>query len=170
MTHSTTQFRPAWYREPWPWLLMAGPAAVIVAGAITTWLAVAHRDDLVVDDYYKQGLAINRVIEKEAAAQTIGVDASVSFAAGRAVVRLHGDSPPALVLRLVHVTRAAEDRLVRLHQVAAGRYEGQFVFPLRGHWHLVLEDATARWRLTGEWDVADGPSVILLPEATAELP
>ena len=24
-----------WYREPWPWLLMSGPAAVLVAGAAT---------------------------------------------------------------------------------------------------------------------------------------
>ena len=28
-----------WYRQPWPWILMAGPAAVLVAGAITTWIA-----------------------------------------------------------------------------------------------------------------------------------
>ncbi len=28
-----------WYREPWPWILMAGPATVVVAGLITAWLA-----------------------------------------------------------------------------------------------------------------------------------
>ena len=28
-----------WYREPWPWIMMAGPAAVVVAGAVTMWLA-----------------------------------------------------------------------------------------------------------------------------------
>ncbi len=25
-----------WYREPWPWILMAGPVIVIIAGVITT--------------------------------------------------------------------------------------------------------------------------------------
>ena len=35
---------PPWYREPWPWLLMAGPAAVVVAGLITAWIAVKTDD------------------------------------------------------------------------------------------------------------------------------
>ena len=43
-----------WYREPWPWLLMAGPATVLVAGAATTWIAFASADGLVAEDYYKQ--------------------------------------------------------------------------------------------------------------------
>lgn len=48
-----------WYREPWPWLIMAGPAAVIVAGVYTTILAFSSTDGLAADDYYKQGLMIN---------------------------------------------------------------------------------------------------------------
>lgn len=46
-----------WYREPWPWLLMAGPLIVIIAGLVTAWLAVTSSDGLVTDDYYKKGLA-----------------------------------------------------------------------------------------------------------------
>ena len=42
-----------WYREPWPWILMAGPATVVVAGIVTAWIAVANQDPLVVDNYYK---------------------------------------------------------------------------------------------------------------------
>ena len=51
-----------WYREPWPWILMAGPAIVVVAGFATLAIAVKTDDGLVADDYYKQGLAINRVL------------------------------------------------------------------------------------------------------------
>ena len=29
-----------WYRHRWPWLLMLGPFVVVVAAAITLWLAV----------------------------------------------------------------------------------------------------------------------------------
>ena len=57
-----------WYREPWPWILMAGPFAVIVAGLFTAWMAVTRADPLVVDNYYKEGLAINQVIERDQAA------------------------------------------------------------------------------------------------------
>jgi hypothetical protein len=56
-----------WYREPWPWLLMAGPAAVIVAGGITTWIAFATFDGLVVEDYYRRGLNINATLACEQA-------------------------------------------------------------------------------------------------------
>ena len=61
-----------WYREPWPWLLMSGPAIVVVAGIITTVLAVRTHDGLVVDDYYKQGLAVNKDLSRDLAAKKIG--------------------------------------------------------------------------------------------------
>jgi hypothetical protein len=38
---------------------MAGPAIVIVACAVTTWIAVATADPLVAEDYYLRGLTIN---------------------------------------------------------------------------------------------------------------
>ena len=40
-----------WYRYRWPWLLMIGPAIVVVAGAVTTALAIRTTDGLVADDY-----------------------------------------------------------------------------------------------------------------------
>ena len=54
-----------WYREPWPWILMAGPAAVIVAGAVTMTLAFKYQDPLVAKDYYKRGVEINKELAKE---------------------------------------------------------------------------------------------------------
>ena len=49
-----------WYRQFWPWFLIALPATVVVAGLTTWWIAAHKADSLVVDDYYKEGLAINR--------------------------------------------------------------------------------------------------------------
>jgi len=40
-----------WYREPWPWLIMSGPALVLVAGAINTWSAFASDKRLVANEY-----------------------------------------------------------------------------------------------------------------------
>ena len=92
-----------WYREPWPWILISGPAVVVVAGFVTLWLAVSSSDGLVAEDYYKQGLAINRVIEREEAAQKLGLTARIVPIPGRLVVRLSGTPgahPPALFVRL----------------------------------------------------------------------
>jgi len=60
-----------WYREPWPWLLMAGPFIVIVAGIVTAWLAVSTSDGLVTDDYYKEGLAVAETLARSQRAEAL---------------------------------------------------------------------------------------------------
>ncbi len=66
-----------WYRQFWPWFLIALPATVVVAGFVTLYIANRHADDLVVDDYYKDGLAINQQLEKKAQAEAAGLSASL---------------------------------------------------------------------------------------------
>jgi hypothetical protein len=39
-----------WYREPWPWVLIAIPLLTVIASAITFWLAVSHPDYIVLDE------------------------------------------------------------------------------------------------------------------------
>ena len=98
-----------WYRHRWPWLLMAGPFIVVVAGVATLWLAVASDDGLVADDYYKRGLAINRTLERTQRAAALGLEAVVDVdAAGAARVTLAAASgersglPTAVRLLVVH--------------------------------------------------------------------
>jgi hypothetical protein len=38
-----------WYREPWPWVLMAIPLLAVAASAVTLWLAISHPDYIVVE-------------------------------------------------------------------------------------------------------------------------
>lgn len=51
-----------WWRFGHVWLLLAGPVAVIVAGVITTVIAVRSADPLVAEDYYRQGMEINKTL------------------------------------------------------------------------------------------------------------
>jgi hypothetical protein len=39
-----------WYRQFWPWFIIALPAAAVIAGFFTLWLAISNPDYLVVDD------------------------------------------------------------------------------------------------------------------------
>jgi hypothetical protein len=48
-THGGTGTRP-WYREPWPWVLIAIPLLTVVASGITLWLAITHPDHIVLDE------------------------------------------------------------------------------------------------------------------------
>ena len=52
-----------WWRFGHVWLLIAGPAVVVVAGFVTLWLAVRQPDPVVAEDYYRRGVEINRTLE-----------------------------------------------------------------------------------------------------------
>lgn len=45
----TQQTKP-WYREPWPWVAIAIPAAAVIMGLTTLYLALANPDYLVVEE------------------------------------------------------------------------------------------------------------------------
>jgi hypothetical protein len=143
-----------WYREPWPWLLMAGPAAVVLAGIATTVLAVTSFDGLVADDYYKQGLGINRVIARDEKARALGLDAAVLFNPDRTRVRVvlgAGVRAPAIRLALVHPTRPDADQAITLPATADGTYEGALRPPRAATLQVRIEDVQGQWRLSGAW-------------------
>jgi len=139
-----------WYREPWPWLLMSGPAAVLVAGAITAWIAFRTADGLVAEDYYKQGLAINKVLKREETAQRLGLSARVVLSARRLEVRLDGAPPEVIFATLVHATRAGHDLRLRLVRSASGVYEADLPPLAAGRWRIALEDPARTWRIVSE--------------------
>jgi hypothetical protein len=147
----STNASSPWYREPWPWLLMAGPAAVIAAGAYTTVLAVRSDDGLVAEDYYKQGMTINREIAREQHAREKNIHARMEFSGNRVSAVVDAATPlsPTLRLRIVHPTRAGDDRSVLLVAGAQHAYSGDL--PPFGNEarRLILEDTAATWRITG---------------------
>ncbi|MCD0504224.1 hypothetical protein [Bordetella petrii] len=51
-----------WYREPWPWFLMAGPLLAILGCMITIYLAMTrYGDQAISDGGVKRGLVVERV-------------------------------------------------------------------------------------------------------------
>jgi hypothetical protein len=56
-----------WYRQFWPWFIIALPASVVVASFITLWLAISNPDPLVIkDDDYQR---LNSELKAQAAEQ-----------------------------------------------------------------------------------------------------
>ena len=160
-----------WYRQRWPWLLMLGPAIVVVAGIVTAVIAIETDDGLVADDYYKRGLAINQTLERAARTAVLGLTATVDVAAdGVVVVVLDSASaepearPASLRFRLAHPTRAGEDRAAMLVPAGPGRYTGRVPPVHPGRWRVIVE--TDRWRLPGVETNAPIEGVRLEPPAT----
>lgn len=56
---------PSWWRHGHVWLLIAGPAVVVVAGVITAWIAISHPDPVLSQESYRQGLEINQSQSQE---------------------------------------------------------------------------------------------------------
>ena len=143
-----------WYHEPWPWLLMAGPAAVVLAGLFTAYLAVVTNDGLVADDYYKQGLAINQTLSRDTIARQLGYRAHIAFAPdfARVQVTVSSDAPASglLVLRLAHPGRPALDRALPLTRESEKTYFSAFPPLTPGRWQVTLEDSARSWRLVGD--------------------
>ncbi len=55
-----------WWKFGHVWLVISGPAIVVVAGFATLWLAIARPDPVVAEDYYRQGIEINKTLEDKA--------------------------------------------------------------------------------------------------------
>ena len=118
---------PPWYLQFWPWFLIALPATVVVASFVTLYIANLHSDDLVVDDYYKNGLARNRQLEKQQQARALGINASIQFSPGSAELDLQGPvAAPALRLQLSHPMESDRDFTVMLSRLEEGRYSAHW--------------------------------------------
>jgi hypothetical protein len=153
VSHVARHAARPWHRELWPWLLMSGPVAVVIASAATLWLSIASNDGLVADDYYKRGLAINQTLSREQRAAAGNYRAQVLFsnAFDRMRIVLSGEAmPAALDVRFVHATRAGLDQRVRLPAIAPGVYEASLRMPHAGSWRLIVQDEAGTWRLHGE--------------------
>lgn len=143
-----------WYRQPWPWLLMLGPAVVIVAGIATAWIAYSTSDGLVTEDYYKKGLAVNQTLARSREAASLGLRFQARFTAqaidgALSVAKRDGFAYPArLKVTLSHPTRAGLDQEFMLDRLG-DRYAGTFRLPASGHWLVLVEDEASTWRLMG---------------------
>ena len=156
-----------WWKEPWPWILMAGPATVVVASAVTIYLAVTTSDGLVVDDYYKRGLAINQVLARSERARAAGLRARLALdvETGAVVVQLDGAlrAPAMLRLALTHPTRAGRDREITMMHGPDGSFVGRIDGAASGRWLAVLEDGARDWRLRGELTLPRQAGTTLIP-------
>ncbi len=166
MTSMTAPVTP-WYRQPWPWFLISLPAIAVVGGLTTFYLAARGWDGPVVEDYYKQGLAINEELTRSTRAAELGLEATVKLsgltAGERVRIELRSAKPlplePALRLRLAHPGKRDADRLAVLARaeladdglsaVYVGEWQqGPADARLAQHpvaWLVVLE--TPQWRI-----------------------
>jgi hypothetical protein len=139
------------------WLVIAFPLLSVIAGIAIVVIAVRSDDGLVVDDYYKRGLEINRELARDRAARTRGLVADLQWSPDTKQFRIvlsanSGESPPAeLNVSFLHRTRAGFDhevsavRSARETAVAPFVYEGAAPDLASGDWDVLI--SADDWRL-----------------------
>ncbi len=154
---STNTDNQPWFKQFWPWFLIALPAAVVVAGLTTLAIAIKYSDDLVADNYYKEGMAINRRLENQQLANDLGLAADLQISKLHIVVTLSVPVPAStLSLEIYHPLNESMDMSIELQQVDSGIYQGSLTQRLGGtfrwHWSMTPKNLPTEktWQLTGE--------------------
>lgn len=145
-----------WYAHRWPWLLMLGPMLVVLAGIHTTWLAFSRPDALVVDDYYKQGKAINQDLRRDRVAQGLGLEMDLRYdpAAAKLIGSIYSRGQPQtgkILIKLIHSTQPAKDIALEAEPDQQGNFS--MVLPMleMARWQVLVESQRRDWRLNGTW-------------------
>lgn len=112
-----------WYKQFWPWFLIFLPGSVVVASIITIVIAVQSADSLVVDDYYKEAMNINRDLSKIEYAKKIGLSGSLLIKGNKLQLEVNVQKntiklAPTLMLKFVHPAHANKDFSITLVQLS----------------------------------------------------
>lgn len=138
-----------WYKQLWPWVLIAIPVLTALKAVHTIVIMQQNSPDLVVDDYYKEGRAINMQLAKYREAALRNLSASILIAGNKAIVRFDSNTvlEGALHLDFYHPTLAKQD--FALDAVRSGELLYVATLPLTpsGKWQLVVSDASKDWKL-----------------------
>jgi hypothetical protein len=154
VTSTVSQAAP-WYTHRWPWLLMLGPATVVAGGSVATWLALGHPDAMVVDDYYKQGKAINQDLRRDRAASAMRLAVHWRYEGGRLQGRIASAGKPLaapFTIRLAHPTLPQRDLVLLVRPDADGAFSVPLPVLEHTHWQVVVEGGRRDWRLARSWN------------------
>ena len=139
-----------WYRQPYVWLLILFPFIAVTGGIFTAWLAYKTTDGLVVDDYYVRGLEINRDLDRDRAADSYALHASLetNYPEGMLTVHISGNEkfilPETINVTFIHATRSGFDRSLAIRKNPDKVYKTIMPQLVRGKWHVLIE--AGNWR------------------------
>ncbi|GAA0662192.1 MULTISPECIES: FixH family protein [Rheinheimera] len=138
-----------WYKQLWPWLLIAFPIVSFIKGGHTIYIMQQNNPDLVIDDYYKEGRAINMNLAKYREAELRNLHASTLIAANQVIVRFEQNKTLGqhLQLEFFHNTIAAKDFVITAERSGENLYVGTLPKTLEGKWNLVVSDEHKDWKL-----------------------
>ncbi|MGB1270787.1 MAG: FixH family protein [Endozoicomonas sp.] len=169
-----------WYREPWAWYIVGILLVTFCWGSFQLYTALSNQDSVVIDDYYKNGKAINHDRTRNHNARTLGVQAMVTIdnLVGEVRVAVQGsleEWPEQLTLSFLSPVFKKQDKTLTLKRSVSGEYVGQLQELVAGRYYLQLETQDTYipevgyetgWKVTMETAVTPGEPINLYPAVT----
>jgi len=143
-----TNTKKSWFKQFWPWFLIILPMTAVVASISTLIIATDNKPEMVVDDYYKTGKAINADLSLLKKAKELGISGSVVNQENGLLITLKGIKNNASIrFSLFHSTQSKRDKTQMLTSDANGNYYYETEESLNGKWTLRIEPFDKQWRL-----------------------
>lgn len=159
-----------WYKQPLVWMVIVIPGFAVVGGLSLLAVSIYIDDGVIVDDYYKRGKEINRVLVRDKKAVELGLrgmsiyspeqsrlDITLASSTGAAL-------PQTVQINLYHGTRGQMDVSLLLQQQGnTGHYQATLTTQLAsGPWNVQL--GTDDWRIHGRLHMPNVKTAVLQPE------
>lgn len=135
-----------WYRNPWVWLIIALPMSAVIGGIATIILTNQNQPNMVIDDYYKKGKAINQELTLYNNAEKLGVNLELKINAHRVEIK-STQQYTALKLKVIHSTLSEQDFDLVLTPNAAGTLSSAVDKIMPGKWQVVVSPMDNAWKV-----------------------
>jgi hypothetical protein len=156
-----------WYKNFWPWFLIAFPLAAIVGCITLIFTAVGNGPDMVIDDYYKEGKAINLELSKFDKAKALYLHGDLNVSDERVSFKFtKGDASNvhALKLSFYHRTIKAHDFSATLTPNANQEFTALLDSYTPGAYSVFIEPIDSSWKLKENLLLPTTEVVIVTPK------
>ena len=142
-----------WHKEPWVWFIVAVIGVTLCWGTFLLTISIRHADEIVVDDYYKVGKAINQDLRRDQRAAELQLQAAIALqpknldssqTPTQVQVQISGvltEWPQQLRLHVIPVARDQYKQTIALVQTPHNKqlYAGTTAAITEGYHYLQLE-------------------------------
>ena len=157
-----------WYRQFWPWFILAILGWGVVSASITLSVALKNPPHMMTGDYAKLGKALVDTHVRADRAEALGLAARLRAGRDAWMLQFAPEaselSAEALLLLVQHPTDSARDRQIVLRRSAPGEYRADAIdIPDRGR--LIVSDLQQTWWISSNYRrEGQGLEVALKPE------
>ncbi|WP_413113531.1 FixH family protein [Thaumasiovibrio sp. DFM-14] len=143
--------KKAWYKQFWPWFLIALPASAVIGSLTTVSIFAKNKVSLVAEDYYKKGKAVNLDLSRIELAQQSGINALLTFENQQGEILFNqGELAvlPSLRITFSHRTLPDQDFDLLITPDASGIYRFNTTAVINGPWFIEVEPFDRSWLLS----------------------